>query len=1705
MSSPLKNEDVIKLTSASSQKELAEKVIPPKIPKKQITQTNINLPKIEIQKVGTQQTIPQQFPTTLVNPEPIQQPEEDIISYEEGAKLGLTPIEEPKEDIISYEEGAKLGLTPIEEEPTDNIIPYEEASKLELKPIEEEPKQETYDEFIERQSKNTEGVQPKYLELYRKSTNLENLVTQEQDPTKKEELQKQLDVLKNDRDAYREAYVRNYIRNQRSDEGKSFKEKLIDLGPTTGSVIWETGKAIPSVAGQIGAGVQQVTSNQMTMQDYLINKATNAVGLGETGANAVKKVLSAMPGAGLLEAIRGIKESFGGKEGPATEEEANKAAQETIAAIQSNVQYFGEELPKSGARALDRNIRRLTGTLTDEKLREMALDKLSDIENRENILMGRETAFIPSGERLVLDPERIGSQATILDPTLPAEIMSGAGAVRRGVRAATTARRAATAVGEGVEEALKPKVGPIRKGVGTAVSKTGEMLEKVGGSGLWKDILVGSLVMNVATGQMDLASGAIYGLGKRFLVGKGGTLLRRKGEDILEGRPGVFGGGAKGAAQAGLVYGAGLNAPLLAEAETPQEAAGYIAGPAALGLIGGAGQAIIERRAMPRTKVTAESVAKSKPATKRQKTVMSEFGIPFDDKTTVGEAADKINKFNTGRPTKTKPTEGEATPPPTEGEATPPPVPQEATPTPVPTEQTPRVITRMQGRGTNPSIRVDFADETSASAYDVGSASSKSYEAKMKQEGKKAGGTRGFDQRQRYEQSRKDFAKQLYDEGLFEPTKKNKGNEIYTGINLIDGYKRYITDLSKTAEGANLVVPSLREYILSQKSENWVPGKALVEQGQPATRTTTESPVDVMTEAQRRERAQQILAEARTQEIPPQRQVVREGETTTPEPATPQTATPEPSIVEQAQKPKTMDELYESLRPRLQKFQEEQARVKTEREATEDPVRKLIRLSGEVSREAQKMSEPKRLAELRRKQQGEAGFVIVPDWEDIKQAGINLYDGVKTFAEWSGEMVSRFGTAIKDSLKEVWDNLTSIYDRIVKDEAGAVGDISPITKKIEQTPTEGAIPVEENIITETTPTIEETITGKKQNISPKPLDEAKKLVTPEQKKLIIEAEKRIKSIAKDNPEATRLELVYDKTTGLPKFAENENGQIDVVYKSEDYKLRKAPNLPKDEIKAISKAADKLESEAKVALGDKTNLSAIGWYQRMRRFLQERFGANIELFGQLLGATSANTPVADNFKQTLEAARLYSQGKYDGLLERYDAHIQKVKQDLDSGKLLEDWQEKNSKKKNPQKLSEYNELDEYRKAINSFSEVPLKENGSKFNINSGKVLQALYGNWLTQTKGPKTPNFAGNLTGRTLDATIDVWAARMLRRLLYSDNTKKWRILPEQESGVKYNISKSGEYGGDFTFAQKVFAEAAKRLNMAPDDLQALLWYHEKGIWDKNGWTGTIGGEKSSFDTEAAKLNTERYQAGLTTYTNPIDFSKKDFYTELDNVRKKIGEVKDLTISRVVESDGLYGGEVEPTFDIEWTNKVGANVNSAINEILRVAKDNNQKDVIISKVVNKEHPNARPMVEIGFKKPATPDEINKVTGAFMDKGIDGFTVAKDRSGNVIGIRAQYVPEISARFDEANRLTILSNNGYINNSKSWVKNMQDALNDVKGIENVSYGQEGYVSTIVYGNEEYSNPVSSDFDIDIDSNLSRRLGIFPNIEQNIQEVVQ
>jgi hypothetical protein len=194
-------------------------------------------------------------------------------------------------------------------------------------------------------------------------------------------------------------------------------------------------------------------------------------------------------------------------------------------------------------------------------------------------------------------------------------------------------------------------------------------------------------------------------------------------------------------------------------------------------------------------------------------------------------------------------------------------------------------------------------------------------------------------------------------------------------------------------------------------------------------------------------------------------------------------------------------------------------------------------------------------------------------------------------------------------------------------------------------------------------------------------------------------------------------------------------------------------------------------------------------------------------------------------------------------------------------------------------------------------------GSKFGANTDNVLQGMFNTWLDITEegqAPKARNFSLNLVGLSSGATIDVWAARYVRRMYHewhqttpdfnglsdADKTFFARVPPAAEQGVeggylgkshysvKYGVDGVAEIvpakyqrpnpaepttGGEFGTGQAVMGMATNYINaatgdalkMLPSDLQAIVWFAEKQLWMNNGWTNASGAG-GSFEYQFAQ-------------------------------------------------------------------------------------------------------------------------------------------------------------------------------------------------------------------------------------------------------------
>jgi hypothetical protein len=264
----------------------------------------------------------------------------------------------------------------------------------------------------------------------------------------------------------------------------------------------------------------------------------------------------------------------------------------------------------------------------------------------------------------------------------------------------------------------------------------------------------------------------------------------------------------------------------------------------------------------------------------------------------------------------------------------------------------------------------------------------------------------------------------------------------------------------------------------------------------------------------------------------------------------------------------------------------------------------------------------------------------------------------------------------------------------------------------------------------------------------------------------------------------------------------------------------------DKISAVDTFTKKL-SQAYEAIKDQPDVMAgKGWYGEVRDLLEKHFPEHKDFIAQLFAATSARQGVKQNFNQAMHIFDQYLKGEYDRHIDLYKKA--RAIRDTAPGALLQHVLDNKLHEEGRPPVNDNKAMAAY---IAHHGILPLARHGAKFGMNSNQVLKVLAGTWAQDVGGPKTPNYAGNLSGKTLQATIDMWAARLMRRLGHDGiNKAPWLIQPGAETGVK-NI--------DFGLGQLAFRRAAEQHGLSPDDLQAIMWFAEQKHWRNNKWGGEI--------------------------------------------------------------------------------------------------------------------------------------------------------------------------------------------------------------------------------------------------------------------------
>jgi hypothetical protein len=472
------------------------------------------------------------------------------------------------------------------------------------------------------------------------------------------------------------------------------------------------------------------------------------------------------------------------------------------------------------------------------------------------------------------------------------------------------------------------------------------------------------------------------------------------------------------------------------------------------------------------------------------------------------------------------------------------------------------------------------------------------------------------------------------------------------------------------------------------------------------------------------------------------------------------------------------------------------------------------------------------------------------------QGGLEKVQQIGEFFEPIGQLYEQYGEAVGES---TGSPLTGEYFEEFVDPLFFLGGIGGIPKRA------GRIADAATDVAETAEALTDGLPAKPPEFVTPPEPQPAMVVTPEQQQIILSKPERglIRSsvprgsVPKVQEQVAGQKAAYPSTDGWAqdrmvvknvKVKKDKKGNpvFEVDYQKTPYGFEKPP-LGVDKVQWEQTISDRAVQSVRdlaerVKQGDpaaRAILDQANWYRSMRTRLREEFGGIGDVFADALGATSANTGVEMNWDNAIEVMRRYSRGEFDKQINMYEDMLE-------------------------QGITDPNKLTGFHKDTKKDFELITKASGALFGMNSPATTKALLDMFRVAEGAPKTPNFTGNLIGYTNAPTIDVWAARYLRRLAGKD-----RLPPPTEKGVtgshlKGSTLQEPNVGGEFGFGQRVLTDAARRINqeniigeidpdlaqMNPDDLQAVAWFIEKELWTENGWTSKAG-EGGSFDYEAS--------------------------------------------------------------------------------------------------------------------------------------------------------------------------------------------------------------------------------------------------------------
>ena len=380
------------------------------------------------------------------------------------------------------------------------------------------------------------------------------------------------------------------------------------------------------------------------------------------------------------------------------------------------------------------------------------------------------------------------------------------------------------------------------------------------------------------------------------------------------------------------------------------------------------------------------------------------------------------------------------------------------------------------------------------------------------------------------------------------------------------------------------------------------------------------------------------------------------------------------------------------------------------------------------------------------------------------------------------------------------------------------------------------------------------------------------------------------------------------------------------------------------------------------------LDQINWYRDMAAHLRVTFGSMSDYVADIIAGFSPITDVPGNWANMVDYFEGVMKGHYDDLYAKFDAYISEDPKN----RTASTWRD-------------------------AGGELPLKlKNKAKFGTNGPNAMMAGLDLWRAVQSGtaPKARNFGLNLIGQSLRATIDRWAGRYLQRM----HAPTWRLPPMIEGDVK-GEHMPGEnvelVSGDFGMGQDVFGDVATRLqesgipefkNVTAADLQAILWFAEKEIWEMRKWT-QIMGAGSSMNALAQATAAQRYEAGIMP--GKVSSKDKQLMGETIGLRDKINGESHVLGAKMVPSANIHNGVEGKTFDGEWITHPEYDPENTIGHVAEAAARLGKDGAHISRVIVNPYEvndNVTPGLHIFFRGRVGDAEIKGVLAKLKEAGI-----------------------------------------------------------------------------------------------------------------------